>query len=83
VFTIWNALGYATTVNDLVCRTLSDLRRWKNFGKVSISMIGGRLRALGLNLAGQQDYGWISPLPDRLRERMLLIPPCVPTDARR
>ena len=77
VFAIWNRLSAAATVNNLVRCTLPDLRRWKNFGKVSISMIGGRLRALGLNLAGQQDYDWISPLPDRLRERMLLIPPCV------
>jgi len=78
VFAIWNSLGHAATVNDIVRRSLPELRRWKNFGKVSISMIGGRLRALGLNLTGQQDYGWISPLPDRIRERMLLIPPCVP-----
>jgi DNA-directed RNA polymerase alpha subunit len=78
IFTVWNRLGQATTVADLVRRSLRDLRRWKNFGKVSIALLGGRLRALGLNLTGQQDYGWISPLPDRLRERMLLIPPCVP-----
>ena len=81
IHAIWNALGQAATVDDLVRRTLPDLRRWKNFGKVSISMIGGRLRTLGLNLAGQQNYEWIKPLPELLRERMLLIPPCVPSGA--
>lgn len=80
VYTIWNRLGQAATVDNLVRCTLADLRRWKNFGKVSISMIGGRLRALGLNLAGQEDYEWIKPLPDRLRERFLLIPPCLPIE---
>lgn len=78
IFSIWNGLGQAATVADLVRRPLRDLRRWKNFGKVSISLLGERLRALGLNLTGQQDYSWISPLPERLRERMLIIPPCVP-----
>jgi len=81
IYAIWNALGQVATVDDLVRCALHDLRRWKNFGKVSISMIGGRLRALGLNLAGQQNYEWIKPLPEHLRERLLLIPPCVPSGA--
>jgi DNA-directed RNA polymerase alpha subunit len=62
------------TVADLLRRNPADLRKWKNFGQVSLSIIGMRMRALGLNLAEQHDYTWIKPLPARHRERSLLIP---------
>ena len=62
------------TVADLLRRGLADVQCWKNFGQVSQSLLGIRLRALGLNLAGQHDYAWIKPLPMRLREHSVLIP---------
>jgi Bacterial RNA polymerase, alpha chain C terminal domain len=62
------------TLDKLLRRRPADLRRWKNFGQISLSRLGIRLRALGLNLAEQHDYAWIRPLPTRSRERSVLIP---------
>jgi hypothetical protein len=67
------------TLDSLIACKLSDLRRWKNFGKVSIALVGTRMRAVGLNLSAQSDYAWVRPLPTRLHERPLLIPMYRPT----
>lgn len=74
---VWNA--NIQTISELIQRKLSDLRGWKNFGQVSISIIGTRLWTLGLNLAKQTDYAWIKPLPEQMRERVLLIPVYFPS----
>jgi len=74
---LFNALRdgrVATNVDEIVRCELSDLRRVKNLGHVSISLLGTRLRTLKLNLKGQFDYAWIRPLPTRLREYWRLIP---------
>lgn len=63
-----------SNVDEIVRCKLSDLRRVKNFGRVSVSLIGTRLRALKLNLTGQCDYTWIGPLPTRSREYLQIIP---------
>jgi len=70
---LWNG-RVATNIDEIARCELSDLHRVKNLGRVSISLLGMRLRALRLNLKGQNDYAWISPLPARLREYWRLIP---------
>ena len=65
------------TIADLVQRTLSDVRRLKNFGLVSRVLIGNRLRTFNLNLAEQRDYAWIKKLPkprSKRIDRLLLLP---------
>lgn len=45
--------------------TLADTRRWKNFGMVSRTLMGERMRALKINLTGQRDYSWVKPINKR------------------
>jgi hypothetical protein len=64
-----------TTVSQLVQQTLPDVCAWRNFGGVSRSLLGGRMRAFGLNLKGQLDYAWIEPRNGRPTSDCLLLLP--------
>lgn len=68
--------NHVATVGQLVQQTLPDVCAWYNFGDVSRSLLGERMRAFGLNLTGAHDYAWITP---RRRSRpptdcLLLLP---------
>jgi hypothetical protein len=59
---------------------------WREFGPTSLARLGERMRALGLNLAGQRDYAWIK-LPKRSKpvtgalNRVLILPTFVTSAA--
>lgn len=64
------------TVGSLIQRELPAAGHWYNFGPLSRMLLGERMRALGINFAGQRDYAWVRPIrrTSQRIDRLLILP---------